>query len=86
MGDSIASVAEATKVRIREKEAQVLTELSATVNALSSLQEVLDDILALSAPAESSSSSQQDGKNKNVAAKQEQFIKELQEWQGISGN
>jgi hypothetical protein len=75
--------------RIREKEIQVLTELSAALNTLTSLQEVLDDIVTLTEPiGQSSALSPLQDKNKmtNVAGKQQKLLDELHQWQSISDN
>ena len=53
----------------RREENQILTELSATVNTLTSISEVLDDIVASST---------------NVAQKQELLLEELRKWKNLT--
>lgn len=52
----------------QQLENQILTELSATVNTLTSISEVLDDILASS---------------ERVSRKQEALMKELRRWKDL---
>jgi len=70
--------------RIRDKETQVLAELTATVNTLSNLHAVLDDIVALTDPGESPHGQQNSQRQKNVAVKQKKLLEELQQWQSLS--
>jgi hypothetical protein len=77
---------EAVRKRVREKEYQVLTELSAALNTLSSLQEVLDNIVTLTEPVAQSSTLTPKDKMASVAVKQEKLLHELHEWRSISDN
>jgi hypothetical protein len=91
MDDRLSSSEESTRIRIREKEVQVLTELSATLNTLTSLHEVLDDIVTLTAPVGVGQSTsppppppQDNNKMASVAVKQQKLLDELHLWQSIS--
>jgi hypothetical protein len=86
MDDRSKSSEESVRKRIREKEVQVLTELSATLNTLTSLHEVLDDIVTLTEPVSQFTSPPQQDKHKmaSVAVKQQKLLDELQQWQSIS--
>jgi hypothetical protein len=78
---------DAVEKRIREKEIQVLTELSAALNTLTSLKEVLDSIVTLTEPVgQPSSFSQPQDKQQlaSVAIKQQKLLDELHQWQSIS--
>jgi hypothetical protein len=75
--------------RIRAKEIQVLTELSAAVNTLTSLQEVLDDIVTLTKPVGQSGIfllPQDKELMASVAEKQQKLLYELHQWQSTSDN
>jgi uncharacterized protein YerC len=86
MDDRSSSSEESVRTRIREKEVQVLMELSATLNTLTSLYEVLDDIVTLTEPVVQSTAPPPQDKHKmaNVAVKQQKLLDELQQWQSIS--
>jgi hypothetical protein len=75
--------------RIRQKEIQVLTELSAALNTLTSLQEVLDGIVTLTEPVGQSSTlslPQDKERMASVAVKQQKLLDELHQWQSTSDN
>jgi hypothetical protein len=88
MDDRSNSSEESVRKRIREKEVQVLTELSAAINTLTSLHEVLDDIVTLTDPVAQSTSPPLRDKDKvaSVAVKQQKLLDELYQWQSISDN
>jgi protein subunit release factor B len=65
-----------TKVRIAQKKAQLLAEMSKTVNVLVSLNQVLDDLETLT----SSANNNNDGKEKSVSRKLDDLIDELHQW------
>lgn len=62
---------------IKQKQEQILLELSATVNTLVSLDEVLQDITAQTSPDDD------DDNPNNIARKQEMLLKELNEWKKV---
>jgi len=78
------SACSTTATRIAAKETQVLAELSECVNALTSLQEILDDIVDLTKPVDDDDdddepdSSKQS--NRSVTLRMHRLLKELQEW------
>ena len=70
-----------SSVRIRQKQEQVLLELSATVNTLVSIDEVLQDIVALTT---TTNSDDDDSNRTNIARKQEMLLKELNQWKDLT--
>lgn len=62
---------------VKRKQEQVLLELSGIVNTLAGIEQVLQDIIALTEEVDSD-----DGRN--VAFKQKQLLKELMEWKHVA--
>jgi len=60
--------------RLKEKRAQVLAELCATLNTLAGLQQVLEDIVSVTEVSEN---------GRSVASKQEALLEELKQWQSL---
>ena len=79
------SACRTTATRIAAKEAQVLAELSECVNALTSLQEILDDIVDLTKPVDDDDDGDDEPdsskpSNRSVTLRMHRLLKELQEW------
>jgi hypothetical protein len=73
--------------KVSSKQAQVLAEMSETLNTLTSLQEVLDDIATLTEPVDVSrdkSGSNDSSNGRSVARKMHNLLVELQKWEGTT--
>jgi hypothetical protein len=66
--------------RVRQKQEQVLLELTATVDKLTGLDQVLHDIIQLT---ELNTDSTTDIDSRNIARKQERLLEELREWKSV---
>jgi hypothetical protein len=62
--------------RVRQKQEQVLLELTATVDKIICMDQVLQDIIQLT-----ELSSADDGRN--IARKQERLLEELRQWKSV---
>ena len=59
------------------REGRILSELTASVHALESISEVLDDIMHLTDPNPSSASTE------SIAVKQSRLLEELRQWSNV---
>jgi hypothetical protein len=67
-------------LQIKEKERLILVELSATLNVVNGLEQVLDDILLRTSDHIGTDSSL-----RNVRIKQEELLRELGKWKEVLG-
>ena len=75
--------------KITAKRAQLLAELSETLNTLTSIREVLDDIAALTEPVcgeVSQEGSIASSSERNVSQKMDRLVSELLNWEDPTSN